>query len=88
MKRFKIWSTDLGYPEEDAKIVTPLHDFYDIEDTIDQYIESRYYDWETPEGPWDMIACEVSPEGEKSGDVQTFSVSVDWSPNFYISKKT
>lgn len=84
-KTYKIWSDDLGYPEEDAYEITPLHDWFDMEDTVHQLIEQKYCDWENPDGPWEMKAREVV-EGV-AGDVQTFGVSVDWEPSFYISQK-
>jgi hypothetical protein len=85
-KTYKIWSDDLGYPEDDAYEVTPLHDWFDMEDTVHQLIESKYHDWENPDGPFDMLACEFA-DGQKVGDVQKFFVSVDWEPSFYVSPK-
>lgn len=87
MKTYKIWSDDLGYPEDDATVVKPLHDWFDMEDTVHQHVESRYSDWENPDGPFNISACELDEKGEKVGDVQTYFVSVDWEPNFYISPK-
>lgn len=84
-KTFKIWSDDLGYPEEDAYVLTPEYDWFDMEDTVHQLVTSKYTEsWEDPKGPFEMIACEVDAQGNKLSDVQKFSVDVDWEPSFYI----
>ena len=88
LKKYKIWSNDLGYPEEDAYVVSPDCDWHDMEDTVDKLITSKYSEsWESPTGPFDMSACEIDDQGNKVGDVETFFIEVDWSPNFYISAK-
>lgn len=88
MKTYKVWSDDLGYPKEDAYSVVPKQDWYDMEDIVDQLLGNKYSDWEHPESPFNISACEVDPEGKDVGDVQTFSVDVDYSPNFYLANKT
>ena len=87
MKTYKIWSDDLGYPEADAFTRTAKHDWWTIEDVIDDLLEAKYHEWENP-SPFDMSVCEVDESGNKQGDVQTYFVEVDWSPNFYINPKT
>lgn len=86
LKRYKIWSDDLGYPAEDATVVTPLHDWFDMEDTVYQHVESKYHDWENPNGPFNMLAQEVGEDGLEVGAVHKFNVSVDWNPEFYITE--
>lgn len=85
---YKCWSPDVGIEEDDASIVKPDHDWYDMEDVAEQYIESRYHDWEQPQGPFNVLIRESGPEGQPYGDVHTYNVSVDWSPNFYLTEKT
>jgi len=87
VKTYKIWSNDLGYPEEDAYTLSPEYDWYDMEDTVHQLITSKYTEsWENPKGVFEMKAQEVR-QGVKLGDVHTFAVDVDWEPHFYITDK-
>lgn len=86
--RYQCWCPDLGIEEDDATIVHLANDWFSPEDAVDQYVESRYSHWESPQGPFDILIRECGPEGQKYGPVQTFFVSVDWSPNFYVTRKT
>lgn len=88
IKRYKIWSDDLGYPKDDAYLVEPLHQWFDMEDTVHQLLEQKYTDWEYPDGPFNLLAQEVGEDGLEIGAVHTFGVSVDWSPDFYLTEKT
>ena len=81
-KTYKIWSDDLGFPEEDAYVRTSV-DW--VDDVVSELCEEKYTDWEYPNSPFIFFTCEVDDKGEKIGDVQKISVTVDYSPNFYTS---
>lgn len=84
-KTYKIWSDDLGYPEDEAYVRTAKHEWLDMEDMVSDLCDDKYTDWEYPQSPMNFFICEVDDKGNKVGDVQKIGVDVDYSPNFYTS---
>lgn len=86
MASYKCWSPDLGIPEEEGTVIT--HDWFDAEDVAHEYVDTRYHDWESPEGPFEILVAECDSAGTLIGEVRTFKTEVEYQPSFYTSEVT
>lgn len=86
MSSYKCWSPDNCLLEEEATIIAET--WADAEDAAHSYVEGRYANWEYPDGPFDVLVVECAPDGTYAGPIKTFTIHVEYSPDFHVYEKS